>query len=453
MATLTLVPHSYDSANSDYYSISSSYPISNSYTDTSSGNYSYIQINTGSRAESYITYTFDYSDLPENAVITNVTVKAKGRVSSTNYIASAYYQVYDGNTAMGSTESFRTTTATVYTLDNIGTWTSDNIRDLRLRVTAIRGTSNTNRSAYFYFYGAEVIIEYTTAPSRTVTTTLSGNGTIDPSGATTTFEGDEFTITITPTNKSETVTVRNNGTDVSSQLVAHGAETSANFTANDVSTHSIQSGSSYAQYAVGRSADNPYSSNSNMYASSGSTGYAEYTFDFSDIPSGVEIIGLSAQCYGHRESSTISSSYVSKCALYSGSYAISDEVDFPSTRSSMITVTANELPTRSELDDVTLRHFVGYYGGLVLGITLTVEYSTTGGSTVDHYTYTFTVGQDATVAVIIGGTAAQPKMYQKVNGAWVEVEVVKVYKKINGSWVEQSDLTSVFDSSINYIRG
>ena len=346
MATLTLVPHSYDSANSDYYSISSSYPISNSYTDTSSGNYSYIQINTGSRAESYITYTFDYSDLPENAVITNVTVKAKGRVSSTNYIASAYYQVYDGNTAMGSTESFRTTTATVYTLDNIGTWTSDNIRDLRLMVTAIRGTSNTNRSAYFYFYGAEVIIEYTTAPSRTVTTTLTGNGTIDPAGATTTFEGDEFTITITPTNKSETVTVRNNGTDVSSQLVAHGAETSANFTANDVSTHSIQSGSSYAQYAVGRSADNPYSSTSNMYASSGSTGYAEYTFDFSDIPSGVEIIGLSAQCYGHRESSTISSSYVSKCALYSGSYAISDEVDFPSTSSSMITVmiSRNRMP-------------------------------------------------------------------------------------------------------------
>lgn len=43
---------------------------------------------------------------------------------------------------------------------------------------------------------------------------------------------------------------------------------------------------------------------------------------------------------------------------------------------------------------VTLRHYVGYYGGLVLGITMRVTYST--GSGLDHYTYTFTVSGDAT---------------------------------------------------------
>ena len=29
----------------------------------------------------------------------------------------------------------------------------------------------------------------------------------------------------------------------------------------------------------------------------------------------------------------------------------------------------------------------------------------------------------------------------------------KVYKKINGSWVEQADLSSVFDTSTNYVKG
>ena len=36
-------------------------------------------------------------------------------------------------------------------------------------------------------------------------------------------------------------------------------------------------------------------------------------------------------------------------------------------------------------------------------------------------------------------------------GGWIPV--VKAYKKINGSWVEQSDLTTVFNSQTNYIKG
>lgn len=29
----------------------------------------------------------------------------------------------------------------------------------------------------------------------------------------------------------------------------------------------------------------------------------------------------------------------------------------------------------------------------------------------------------------------------------------KVYKKINGSWVEQSDISGVFSTSANYVKG
>lgn len=95
---------------------------------------------------------------------------------------------------------------------------------------------------------------------------------------------------------------------------------------------------------------------------------------------------------------------------------------------------------------MTVRHYVGYYGGLVLGISFIVTYST--GSGIDHYTYTYTVDGDATIAVVIGSAAATDKLYIKVNGSWVEA--TEVYKKVNGSWVKQTDLSSVFDNGVNY---
>ena len=98
---------------------------------------------------------------------------------------------------------------------------------------------------------------------------------------------------------------------------------------------------------------------------------------------------------------------------------------------------------------MTVRHTVGYYGGLVLGISFDVTYST--GSGIDHYTYTYTVSGDSTIAVVIGGSGAQPELYVKMNGSWVKV--TSAYKKVNGSWVLQSDLTTVFNSANKYRKG
>lgn len=98
---------------------------------------------------------------------------------------------------------------------------------------------------------------------------------------------------------------------------------------------------------------------------------------------------------------------------------------------------------------MTLRHYVGYYGGLVLGITLRVTYST--GSELDHYTYTFTVSGDATIAVTIGGSGEEKAIYFKNGSSWAKA--TKVYKKVNGAWVQQADLSTVFSTGVNYKRG
>lgn len=418
------------------------------YADTDSTTYATVT-NSRTSTTSYYIYVrgFNFDDVPSNAVVSDFTIRLKGYYSG-GYSQNMY--LYDGtSTSMGSASSLGTSADTHeftcnYSWEDVVASGSD----FGIRINCRRASRNT--TSYIYIYGAEIEVTYTIPTPRSLSVSLSGNGTVSPSGTSTVYDGDEVEITITPTTKTDTVTVTHNGTDVSSQLVAHGAGSTSTFTATDVTTSGIQSGSSYAEYAVGQTAEDPYSSTSNMYASSDSTGYAAYSFDFSSIPSTATIEEIEVRCYGHRESSTIDSSHVSQCVLYQGSSAVSEEVDFPSTSDSMITLTPNQTITRSELDSITLRHYVGYYGGLVLGISFAVTYST--GTGLDHYTYTFTVSGDSTIAVVIGAVATKT-FYVKENGTWAEQSVTAVYKKVNGAWVEQSDWSTVFDTNTKYVKG
>ena len=448
MPTIRLTPSTYYLSSSSYLSVSNA---SNMYHDTDNTTYAEVY-NSRASTTSYYIYLrgFNFDDIPNAAVVTAFTVKLKARESGVSTSTSYKPYLANGTSAINGSCDVITTTATVHEFTGLSDdW--ETIKsygdDFGIRINCRRASKNT--AAYMYIYGAEIEVTYTVPDPRTVTTTLSGNGTISPAGSTTTYDGEEFVLTITPTNKADTVTARQDGTDITSQLVAHGTESTVSATPDSYDTYDIQSGSSYAGYCVGHSAENPSSSgtSSNMYASD--TGYAEYAFDFSGIPSNATIESIEVRCYGHRENNTIDSSHISQCVLYRGSTAISEAVDFPSTSNHLITVTPDTLPTRSQLDSVTLRHIVGYYGGLVLGITFEVIYST--GSGIDHYTYTYTVSGNSTIAVVIGGAADTDKLFVKQGGAWKEVQ--KAYRKVNGTWTEITDLTTVFTTGTKYVCG
>lgn len=448
MPTIRLTPSTYYLSSSSYLSVSNA---SNMYHDTDNTTYAEVY-NSRASTTSYYIYLrgFNFDDIPNAAVVTDFTVKLKARESGVSTSTSYKPYLANGTSAINGSCDVITTTATVHEFTGLSAdW--ETIKsygdDFGIRINCRRASKNT--AAYMYIYGAEIEVTYTVPDPRTVTTTLSGNGTISPAGSTTTYDGEEFVLTITPTNKADTVTARQDGTDITSQLVAHGTESTVSATPDSYDTYDIQSGSSYAGYCVGHSAENPSSSgtSSNMYASD--TGYAEYAFDFSGIPSSATIESIEVRCYGHRENNTIDSRHISQCVLYRGSTAISEVVDFPSTSNHLITVTPDTLPTRSQLDSVTLRHIVGYYGGLVLGITFEVVYST--GSGIDHYTYTYTVSGNSTIAVTIGGSTETDKLYVKKSGNWKEVQ--KAYRKVNGSWTEITDLTTVFTAGTKYVCG
>ena len=449
MPTARLTPSTYYLSSSSYLSVTNA---DNMYDNTDSGSYGQVY-NSRTSTTSYYIYLrgFDFDAIPVAAVVSSFTVSLKARQSGVS--TSTSYQPYlaNGTSAINGSCTPITTTAAVHEFTGISAdW--DTIKgygsNFGIRINCRRSSRNT--AAYMYIYGAEIEVTYTVPDPRTVTTTLTGDGTISPSGTQTMYDGNEYELIITPTDKSATVAVTKNGTDVSSQLVAHGAGATVSLVPDDVTTSNIQSGSSYAEYAVGHSAESPSSSgtSSNMYASSGSTGYAAYSFDFSGIPSTAVIEEMEVRCYGHRENATIDSSHVSQCVLYSGSTAISDEIDFPSTSNSLITLTPSDTVTRSQLDNLAVRHYVGYYGGLTLGITVEVTYST--GSGLDHYTYTTTISGNMTIVVTIGGAVQTDTLYVKNNGAWVAVS--KAYKKVNGAWTEVS-VSTAFDANTKYVRG
>ena len=449
MPTIRLVPSTYALSSTSYLSVSNA---ANMYANTDSDTYATV---TNSRASttSYYIYLrgFNFDDIPAAAVVTGFTVRLKARESGVSTSSSYKPYLANGTTAINGSCDAITTTAAVHEFSGLSSdW--DDIKamgaNFGIRINCRRASRNT--TGYVYIYGAEIEVTYTVPDPRTITTTLQGDGTISPSGAQTYYDGDEYELTITPTDTSQQVTATRDGVDITGDLVAHGAGSTATSVPDDVTTHSIQSGSSYAEYAVGHSAESPSSSgsSSNMYASSGSTGYAEYSFDFSGIPAGATIEAVEVRCYGHRENATIDSSHVSQCVLYSGGAAISEEVDFPSTSNSMITLEPTGTVTRAQLDSLTVRHYVGYYGGLVLGISVEVTYST--GSGVDHYTYTFTVSGSSAIAVVIG-SAETDTLYAKDGTAWVEV--AEAYVKQGGVWVLQADVKTVFKAGVKYVKG
>lgn len=455
MATARLVPSTYYLSNSSYLAVSNA---SNMYTDTDSTSFGTITHNRASTNNTYYAYLrgFNFDDIPSTATINDWEVKLKAYATGHTTSTSSSYQMSlsNGTTQIGNTYASGrlSTSTTTFTFDKGSLDWEDIVNygsNFSIRIPLRRASSNTQDIVYIY--GAEITVDYTVPDPVVITSTLSGNGTINPSGAYNTYKDLEYTLMITPTNTSDTVTVTNNGVDVTSQLVAHGTESNANRVLGGFTLVSggFYSGESYFEGLEGNGVNATQTTSS--YYSSGSGTIAVFTYDLGfDLPSNANITRVYCQVNGHAESTSNSNEYM--CVqLISGSTDLSEEINFKNIGTSNTTVTleADTLPTVSQIADMKLQCRLGYYGGAINGATCFVEYDT--GGALDHYTYTFITTTDATIAVVIGGSGDTSALYFKYNGSWVEVSAA--YKKVNGSWIQQSDLTTIFDSTKHYVRG
>lgn len=465
MATIRLIPSTYYLSSNTYLSVSNA---NNMYANTDSTNYGTVT-NSQTGTTSYYIYLrgFNFDDIPSGAVVSDFTVKLKAYESGVNTSSSYSPKLCHGTSRITSTCTAITGTASVHEFTGVGEDWADIVGygdNFGIRINCRRASRNT--TGYMYIYGAEIEVTYTVPDPRTITSTLTGNGTIVPSGANTYYDGDEYTLTITPTNKADTVTATKDGYDV--RLTTHYVTGPTTSTSAVLGTYSLVSGgfngsgASYFQGLVGKGHTSSGTTTNYYSSGSGTNAVFQYEISFSNIPSNAIVTSLYMIANGHAESTSNASEYM--CVqLKSGNTELSEQYNFKEhgTSNGNETITATTLPTVAQLDDLVVECTLGYYGGALSGVTVYLEYAIPT-TEIDYYTYTYTVNGNATIAVVIGNVG--DKVFIKVNGTWKEatgikvkqngswVDVSKVLKKENGSWVEK-DKSAMFDEDGLYING
>ena len=121
----------------------SGYPESTAYqnaigvgSDTSTNTTTNLFHRSSQAFHSYVDYGFDFSDLPQNAIITSITVSVKGHAELDSGSTSVCnVQLYSGNTTKSEKYEFTSSSNTVYNFDNISSWTATELQNARLRWT------------------------------------------------------------------------------------------------------------------------------------------------------------------------------------------------------------------------------------------------------------------------------------------------------------------------------
>lgn len=334
--TLNIHPTNVASDHS-YASISNT---SNGYANSSNTTYATINLTTGSGATTYIYFTFDFSEIPVGATIDSVSCSAKAYINTTNSsrITTRQIQLYTGTTAKGSASTVSNST-TAFNM-TAGTWTRDELQNARIRLYAVRGTSNTTSTYYFRFYGATFTVNYSiNGTAYTIGATSNVTGTTVEPATQEILEGGNSTVTIY-TNNIDGLSITDNDNDISGDLIQHEMPTGGTISAVPASytTSGSISGTRY-QSAVGHGVDSPASQTGSDYCSSnGSTATIYYHFNFEDIPDNATISSMNVQARGHLENSS-QSNEVARLNTYSGTTTKGTEISFTNTSDTTLSIT------------------------------------------------------------------------------------------------------------------
>lgn len=170
--SVSVCPGSYDSKYLAY-SVSD---LGNGLTDSSSGTYATIQLTRGNNAETSIFYSFSSLSIPAGSTLNSISCSVKCYINQTSstYIGTREVQLYSGSTARGDSHTVSNST-TAFNMSP-GKWTLGDLENPRLRIHAVRTTSNTSSNYYFRFYGATLSVSYT-EPATGNTILVKSGGT------------------------------------------------------------------------------------------------------------------------------------------------------------------------------------------------------------------------------------------------------------------------------------
>lgn len=396
-------------------------------SDTSavSGN-DYASGNSSSKA--YIYYSFDFDAIPENATIDSVECTVKGHAENTSR-STCNVQLYVGtSTAKGSSSKFTSTSAQTLTLTT-GTWTVEEVKDMRLRfeIGYYGGLIN----------GATVTVTYSWNSTKWQVTIANSTSVQVTASETNPYDGEDVKITA---SSVDGISITDNGTDITSQFVA---EQDAGATYDIVTTGS---------YGFDLGSDGYYTSANKGISKTAAVcrvdfhvpvaatvtftyiNYAEEGYDFGVF--GNIDVALSDSYYaaGSSGATITDSSY--RLACNTSSHNTSSQ----QTLTYSLSAGDHSIWVKYSKDDASNAN----NDTLKFKVAITLDEPFTPGT---HYIYTISgISTDHAIVVANASTAT---LYVKQGSAWVEV--AKAYRKANGSWQEVA-LDSVFQQGTNYVR-
>ena len=443
-------------------------------TSTTTTNY----YSSSSSIQAVFQYDVSFNDVPSNATIKNLYMKANAHAESTSN-ANEYMcvQLKSGETALSTQYNFKNagTSNTTQTINATTLPTAAQLADLVVECTlgyyggALNGVTvylEYEVSGVYYTYSTTVSGDMTIAVTIGNVTTYTINASSNVSRVTvipatqTQPEGGNAEVRF-DTNTLNNIIVKDNNIDVTNQLVSHTSSGSSG-TKTYIPSSFDSSNSSYNSVYSTNVPENGLTAHTSttrccVYANTtnGSESYLYYNFDCSDIPSNAVITSVTCQvgasCYS-------SGSYFSTHTLQLCSGTTEKGTAVTATgngsTSTVETVNGGNSWTRAELDDIKIRFKIvrsqtGDASFSFFGATLTVEYTVPATT---YWTYTMSKLQTNHTILVISGGGPEVFLYIKNNGIWTQYS--KVYKKINGSWVEQSASTwsTLFNTTANYVN-
>lgn len=439
MAQIRLIPSTYY-VSSSYLTVSSA---SNMYTNTDSDTSGTVT-NTRTSTSSYYIYLrgFNFDDVPSEATVNSITIKIKAKQSGGDtgtiggYNGTTSVSSAGTTSALGTSESVQTFSNTTINWDTLKGYGSD----FGIRINCKR--SNRNNQAVITIYGAEILVDYTLPVYYDITVTGA-----EPSGTTSVLEGTSFTAR--GYNYSSTPTVTDNGNNVTSQVISVSSDDLAVYpSSNTNSNFTISNISNAYNYA-----DNTTSATLDLAGRT--TGTIYFNFGEITLPTGATLQSITCSATLQFSRNGSSSGFTSSFQMYADTTAKGSANNWVTSATDVAKTTYNvTMGTWTSSDLSNPRFYITATNNAssthryiyVYGMTLTVTYSMSG------YIYVYTISNiTADHTIIFTAGSSNPTIYFKNNGNWVAATAV--YKKVNGSWVLQTNLSNVFDSNTNYVKG
>lgn len=375
--------------------------------------------NGSSSSKAYIYYSFEFDGIPDAATIDSVACQVKGHAENTSR-STCNLQLFAGDTAKGSVSKFTSTSAQTLTLTT-GTWSRSEIDSMKLRfeIGYYGGLVN----------GATVTVTYSYNDVKW-TVSVSGDN-VTPSGDTEVSDGGSITI---KAYYDERPVVTDNGVDVSGQLV-QGQDQPESWSVEHAGGTS---------YGFDLNANGYYESNNQGHSNSTALAIVRFHMPVAGIVT-FSLINYAESTYDFGLLSEIDGSLSTAYRADSSGVYWSGKNN---NSSSVQTVTYN-MPAGDH--EIYVKYFKDQYtddGNDSLQFKVAIELSETP---VYETYWAYTIAGISTDHAVVVSEAVSNAIYFKNGSAWVIATTA--YKKVNGAWVVQSDLTTVFDTNANYIKG